>query len=252
MDHARHRAHRRHPGGVFAAGVLAGLLAGALAVVALTFAVDGLPWPRATGSASAPSAVSGTASGGATGTATERSDRGQGIVARWRVPTARPIATTSPVLLVGDSLAVGITAYVDAGLADRPLTTDAAEGRRTATQVALLEPYAPTSPTTWVVSLGTNDNYEEFPADAAALMALAGPSRCVVWFDVWRPDADEINAALVALADAHPNLHLVPWYDVSAAHPEWFSGTDVHPSSDGYAVRGQLAVDAVNTSCATS
>ena len=119
--------------------------------------------------------------------------------------------------------------------------------------VSLLAPYAATSASTWVVSLGTNDNPEEFPDQAAAVMDLAGPNRCVVWFDVWRVDTDEsINATLNQLAARHPNLHVVPWHDVSAAHPEWFSGTDVHPSTAGYAVRGQLAVDAVNRECGAS
>jgi hypothetical protein len=32
-------------------------------------------------------------------------------------------------------------------------------------------------------------------------------------------------------------------------HTEWFSGSDVHPSSEGYAVRGQMAIDAVQEYC---
>ena len=43
-----------------------------------------------------------------------------------------------------------------------------------------------------------------------------GPMR--VWFDVWRVDTDEsINATLDQLAAEHPNLHVVPWHDISAA-----------------------------------
>jgi hypothetical protein len=150
-------------------------------------------------------------------------------------------------------LAVGIAGYLDAGLGERPLTTDAAEGRGSATMVSLLAPYAASSAPTWVVSLGTNDNTEEFPDQAATVMELAGPDRCVVWFDVWRVDTDEsINATLDQLAAEHPNLHVIPWHDTSAVHPEWFSGADVHPSTAGYAVRGQLAVDAVNRECGVS
>jgi hypothetical protein len=154
------------------------------------------------------------------------------------------------VLLLGDSLAVGIADYVDSGLGERPLTVDAAEGRRTAASVSLLTSYASSAPMTWVVSLGTNDNAEEFPENAAALMDLAGGGRCVVWLDVWRPDTDEaINAALDDLVTSHRNLHLVGWNEISRQHPEWYSGTDVHPSAEGYAVRGQVAVDAVNDLC---
>lgn len=184
----------------------------------------------------------------------QRQARALSAESRDRRPTDMPVfPRTSPVLLLGDSLAVGIGGYVDSGLGDRPLTIDAAEGRGTSTSVSLLAPNATTAPMTWVVSLGTNDNTEEFPANAAALMELAGEERCVVWFDVWRLDTGAaINAALDELAASHPNMHLIRWNDVSLQHPEWFSGSDVHPSSEGYAVRGQLAVDAVDQICTSA
>jgi hypothetical protein len=154
------------------------------------------------------------------------------------------------VLLVGDSLAVGIAPYVDAGLGERLLTVEAAEGRGTGTQVDLLDGYAGTSAPIWIVSLGTNDNPEDFTDVAPDVLRLAGPDRCVVWFDIWRSGTDdEVNATLDALALKHDNLHLVRWHETSELHPEWFSGYDVHPASDGYAVRGQMAIDAVATSC---
>ena len=183
-----------------------------------------------------------------------RSDRAQTVTPPPQVNAApASSAPTTPVHLLGDSLAVGIAPYLNAGLGERPLTTDAAEGRGTATMVSLLVTYAISSAPSWVVSLGTNDNPVEFSDQAAAVMDLAGPNRCVVWFDVWRADTDEaINATLDQLAVENPNLHLVPWHDTAAAHPEWFSGTDVHPSATGYAVRGQLAVDAVQSECGES
>ena len=114
----------------------------------------------------------------------------------------------------------------------------------------MLAPYAASSAPDWIVSLGTNDNTEEFEANARALMELAGPDRCVVWFDVWRAATDEsINATLSQIAADNPNLHHIPWHDTSAMHTEWFSGIDVHPSSEGYAVRGQMAIDAVHEYC---
>jgi hypothetical protein len=165
-------------------------------------------------------------------------------------PTADPTAGNDPVLLLGDSLAVGIQYYVDAGLGDRVLTVDAAEGRGTAASVALLSPYAETSAPVWIVSLGTNDNPEEFEGQARSIMELAGPDRCVVWFDVWRDGTDDtINATLTELASKNPTMHLISWHEISSLHTDWFSGADVHPSSEGYAVRGQMAVDAVNEYC---
>jgi hypothetical protein len=161
-------------------------------------------------------------------------------------------AADTPVHLLGDSLAVGIEQDVIQALAPRTVVTDAAEGRRTATSVALLAANAPSTSPIWIVSLGTNDNPETFADQAAQLVELAGPDRCVVWFDIWRSDTqDSVNAALGSLAAAHPNVHVIEWYAAALAHPEWFTGLDVHPSSIGYGERGQLAVQAVDEYCTT-
>jgi len=231
-------------------GVGAGALLGAAAVLATWVVVAGPPWsPDEQTTATAQPTVSPRFEA-----RSSRSDRAQQATPPPQIDAApSSAAPTTPVHLLGDSLAVGIAPYLDAGLGERPVTTDAAEGRGTATMVALLTPYAATSAPTWVVSLGTNDNPEEFPEQAATVMDLAGPDRCVVWFDVWRSDTDEsINATLAQLAAEYPNVHLVPWHETSAVHPEWFSGTDVHPSTTGYAVRGQLAVDAIESECSAS
>jgi len=152
--------------------------------------------------------------------------------------------------LIGDSLAVGIETEVVAGSPSRTIITEAAEGRGTATSVALLAQSAASSSPVWIVSLGTNDNPDRFGADAAELIQLAGSDRCVVWFDVWRSDTQElINTTLSSLAAAHQNIHLIGWYETALAHPEWFTGTDVHPSSAGYTERGQLALQAVDEYC---
>lgn len=247
MDHARHRAERRNAARWFAAGGVAGALLSGVAVVALVQVIGG-----PTQDASGPGPVgAGQPTSHQFGARATRSDRSQYLTPPPRVQASSPATgLNEPVHLLGDSLAVGIAPYVEAGLGDRPLTIDAAEGRGTATMVALLGPYAATSAPTWVVSLGTNDNPEDFPEQAAAVMEYAGPGRCVVWFDIWRLGTDEaINATLTRLAVQHPNLHVIAWHDVADAHPEWFSGTDVHPSTAGYAVRGQLAVDAVTQEC---
>ncbi len=247
MDHAKHRAERRTAAGWVAAGLAGGALVGAAMVLGAWVVIDGPPWQSDEGvTASAQPTASPRIEA-----RSSRSDRAQQATPPPQINAAPTSgAPTTPVHLLGDSLAVGIAGYLDAGLGERPLTTDAAEGRGSATMVSLLVPYAASSAPTWVVSLGTNDNAEEFPEQAAAVMELAGPERCVIWFDVWRVGTDEsINATLDQLAVENPNLHLVAWQAISAVHPEWFSGTDVHPSTAGYAVRGQLAVDAVNGEC---
>ena len=246
MEHNRHRAPERHPRRPLIIASMFGIAIGAMLVATGWWLSETAVFPSHAASPT-PTTTSGATA--------DSSDRGRPSESRNEItiPTAAPVSPTSaddPVLLIGDSLAVGIEYYVDVGLGDRAMTTDAAEGRGTATQVSLLETYADTSAPVWVVSLGTNDNVEEFPQQAKAIMELAGPDRCVVWFDVWREETDEsINATLDALAAEHSNLHLVPWHDTSSLHYDWFSGADVHPSSEGYAVRGQMAVDAITEYC---
>ncbi|HEX5018902.1 MAG TPA: hypothetical protein VFX15_15090 [Actinomycetes bacterium] len=244
MDHNRHRAPARHRGltAVVAGGV--GLAVGALAVGAAWW----LSEPSSTSGEPVMVASAPTPSG--TESAESRSAEARNRIAIPSVAAAPPTDGDDAVLLLGDSLAVGIAPYVDAGLGERPLTVDAAEGRGSATSLSLLEAYASGSAPIWVVSLGTNDNVEEFEPLARSIMDLAGPDRCVVWFDVWRVDTDEaINTSLNDIAAENPNLHLIPWHDTSLLHQEWFSGADVHPSSAGYAVRGQMAVDAIQDYC---
>lgn len=244
MDHARHRAEHGPSRVWLLASLLVGAMAGAAVVGAVWWRADVDPAPVKSGAGGQTPVRESAPSDGAV------DDRAAIASSRTRPAPSSTAVATDPVLLVGDSLAVGIAPYVDAGLGDRPLTVEAAEGRGTGTQVGLLGGYASTSAPIWIVSLGTNDNPEDFAEVAPDVMQLAGPARCVVWFDVWRTDTDDdVNATLVDLALRHDNLHVVPWHDTSELHPEWFSGYDVHPSTAGYAVRGQMAVDAVSRSC---
>jgi len=251
MEQHRHSAPLRHTRRRLVLATVAGVAVGALMVGGAWWVVEsGTLDSAASPETAAASDSSPTTTSGETRPETGRSPSARNDVV---VPTAAPVSPTTdddPVLLLGDSLAVGIQYYVDAGLGDRVMTMDAAEGRGTATSVSLLSPYAETSAPVWIVSLGTNDNPEEFEAQARSIMELAGPDRCVVWFDVWREGTDDsINAVLAELAGKNPSMHLIPWHETSSLHTDWFSGTDVHPSSEGYAVRGQMAVDAVNEYC---
>jgi hypothetical protein len=247
VEHQRHRAPEQQPRRPLVVAGMVGALAGA-AVLAGLLAAGWWLFGRAEAPQSAGAGPS-TPTAGASASGGKQTAEARNEIA---IPTAAPAEgeSTDPILLLGDSLAVGIAPYVDAGVGDRSLTVDAAEGRSTSTSAAGLSSYAATAPRVWVVSLGTNDNVEEFDQQARSVMEMAGPDRCVVWFDVWREAPDEsINASLDQLAAENPDLHVIPWHDTSAAHPEWFSGTDVHPSTVGYAVRGQMAIDAVQRYC---
>lgn len=176
------------------------------------------------------------------------SDTAPRPVAEQPSPPTFPQSTS--VLVIGDSLAVGIAEQVTTAMPDRQIVVEAAEGRNTATSVALVTGHAAYTPSIWVVSLGTNDNADEFKDNAEALMGLAGDDRCVLWYDVYRPEYDtEINAILGDIQATHSNVQLLAWSESALAHPEWFSVDQIHPSADGYLQRSELASDAVTQTC---
>lgn len=161
-------------------------------------------------------------------------------------------AAETPVLLLGDSLDVGIADQLAAAWPERSVTVEAEIGRSTSTAAALLADQADSTAPVWVVSLGTNDAPEDFPAAARELLRLAGPSRCVLWYDIHRPaDQDAINATLGRLASRSVNLHVLGWHALAEAYPEWVGWDGIHPTTEGYLARAAMATDAVARYCTT-
>jgi hypothetical protein len=165
-------------------------------------------------------------------------------------PAGPRFPSDTPVFLLGDSLAVGIADLLTAAEPNRTVSVDALEGRSTVTQDQLLEYTSATTAPIWIVSLGTNDAAVDFPDAARELLKLAGPSRCVLWYDVHRAATqDGINATLTQLARRHPNLHLLQWNDLADANPGWFGPDGIHPAQVGYVARTTLAADALDGYC---
>ena len=236
----------------------------ALLVAGVTFGAAVLRWPHV-GSVAA-SARPGAAGAGvishpvaaaASGGSSADAPSGHLAVSRVGMVAPRPAPqlpprypARAPVLLVGDSLAVGIADLLTTGWPKRAVSVEAEVGRATSTSAALLADHAETTGPVWVVSLGTNDLPSDFPAAARALMRLAGPSRCVLWYDVHRASTqDQINADLARLARRHENLHILGWQALAQAHPEWFGPDGIHPAEAGYLARASLATRAVASQC---
>ena len=177
-------------------------------------------------------------------------ERSEGSARGAQRHTATP-PSTDPVLLFGDSLALGLADLLPPLIPTQPVTVQAEVGRGSTAAVYVLGALYEPIPPTWVVSLGTND-YDDtaFASNIDSVMAAAGRGRCVVWFDVYRPGSDEaINAALTQADSEYRNLHVVSWNALAAARPEWFSWTDVHPSTEGYTARAEQAAAALATYC---
>jgi hypothetical protein len=159
----------------------------------------------------------------------------------------------SSLLLVGDSLAVGIQPLLPGQLPGWTVLTDAREDRTLSEGMAR-----------WRVergdeavdafSLFTNDSPRSLTALEAAVRETARDG-CAVWATIARRTAngDSYGAAndlLGRLAAELPGrLVVVPWAAAVAEHPDWLGRDGVHPNQTGYRARAQLYAQAAR-SCA--
>jgi lysophospholipase L1-like esterase len=156
----------------------------------------------------------------------------------------------APVTLVGDSLNVGVEPYLQDELRGWRIGTDDMIGRSTATGIEHLRSMGAGLGRYVVISLGTNDPVDAvdaFETDAAEVLRLAGPSRCVVWATIHRDgDAYErFNAVLRDASAANGNLRLVEWASMVAEHPDWLAADGIHGSPAGYRARARAIVAAM-------
>lgn len=110
-------------------------------------------------------------------------------------------------------------------------------------------------PSAVIVALGSNDLqhsakpkfYEERIRE---LLALIGDIP-VVWVNVLRTDepyypkrSAMFNRILQRIAPEYPNLTIVDWASMLAAHPKWFDYDKLHLRPNGYKVRATVYVQA--------
>jgi hypothetical protein len=154
-------------------------------------------------------------------------------------------AGSRTVLSFGDSLGVGTDLYLGRYLPGWSLRADSVVSMRAADVPTMLRSFGKALPRVIVVSAGTNDD----PAGVAGFtrivreaLAVAGPSRCVVWSTIERPpyrgvSYAALNTALAALDRRSTTLRVLDWAAMARAHPGWFGPDGVHPSSAGYRAR---------------
>lgn len=168
-----------------------------------------------------------------------------------RVETEPEIATPTAVprperlVVVGDSLAVGIRPYLEADVFDARTGRPLAEGMRVIRAADL-------SSAVLAVSLFTNDDPRNVGAlEAAVRETVAEVDGCAVWATIARPPLNGVsyragNARLRALqAELAPKLIVVPWAETVAAQPALLTGDGVHPTPSGYEVRARLYEEAI-------
>ncbi|WP_445152373.1 GDSL-type esterase/lipase family protein [Baekduia sp. Peel2402] len=160
----------------------------------------------------------------------------------------------SSVLVVGDSLAVGLRPYLQQQLGT-DVAWDAKSGRTTPQGLfALRAALKVVQPTTVVVSLGTNDGSSpvRFKDRINRMLSAIGSKRCVVWTNIYRPARKgpyaALNSVLNAEASKLSRFHLVDW--LSAVNSRAVSLPDgLHPNTKGFEYRSQLIADAVKDDC---
>ena len=148
-------------------------------------------------------------------------------------------------LQFGDSLAVGTALYLDEYLPGWSIDASTSVSRHADEAPSALRSLGTALPRVVVVSVGTNDDpgaVARFARIVRSTVAVAGPSRCVVWATIVRPpyqgvSYDGYNQALRKAARQLPNLLVLDWSAMAHEHPAWFGADGVHPSMTGYRAR---------------
>lgn len=161
------------------------------------------------------------------------------------------------VLVVGDSLAVGLKPSLDELLNPMPIVWDARAGR-TGPQglIRLRARLSAMTPEIVVISLGTNDGPDprRFTNRIQRALRLIPAQACVVWADIYRPPRKgsywALNRALRAQARIDSRLHVVNWNAAVASHRVYLPD-GLHPNPVGFMSRSRLFANAIQRYCLT-
>jgi len=175
------------------------------------------------------------------------------LVALAAAPAAR--ADNRSVLVVGDSLAVGMKPFLGAMLPRSPLAWDAVTGRTTPVGLHRLRIDLRTmTPRTVVISLGTNDGPDPARfADRLRRVMRAVPSdACVVWASINRPPRKGpyrgLNRVLARAAQRDQRLTVVDW-NTAVRTGRVFLPDGLHPDATGFRYRASQIAAAVRHGC---
>lgn len=172
-----------------------------------------------------------------------------------------PLATLPPVdgmrvVVVGDSLAVGMRGLLGPLVPGGEVSFEARTSRPLADGMAIVEETDLTTvPTVLAVSLFTNDDPTEVDALEAAVrqtVAEVGPAGCAVWATIVRPPLNGVsyaaaNRKLARLGRSIPNLRIVDWAGRVAAEPALLADDGVHATPLGYQARAALYAEAIRS-----
>lgn len=168
--------------------------------------------------------------------------------------TLAPLDGSGEVLVVGDSLEVLTSPYIEQYLKEQGITvTTNAVGGYNSYQIYDLfqESYDP-SQSVIVFDAGTNDNPNYPQILAGNLEKVAGQigNRCMVVPTIHGLTVDGVgnqgkNQVVSQFAASRPGTQTPDWAGAVAQHPELMQPDDLHPIAEGADYRAQLIVEGV-------
>jgi hypothetical protein len=165
------------------------------------------------------------------------------------------------VVVIGDSLAVGMAPALQGLLAGRAVLVDARIGRPLDEGMAVLAGSDPQR-ASFAYSLFTNDDpvrIEDLDQAVRSSVAALGPHGCAVWATIVRPKVSgrtyaRVNARLRALAldpALSGRLLIADWAQaVRGNRKAWLTKDGIHGTGAGYLARAQLYADALSACAA--
>jgi lysophospholipase L1-like esterase len=166
-----------------------------------------------------------------------------------------PAQVPAPILVVGDSLAVGLEPHLEAMLQPNAVVWDARSGRTTPQGLVRLRArLREVAPRTVVISLGTNDGPDprRFASRIRRVLRAIPRADCVVWLDINRPPRKgryaALNQVLYAAAASDPRLVIVHW-DRAVRRGDVALPDGLHPGPAGFRYRSRLIAGAVVRGC---
>jgi hypothetical protein len=153
-------------------------------------------------------------------------------------------------VVIGDSLAVGMRPYLAADLSGWSVTIDGRVGRPLAEGMGIVASTAIADPgrTVLAISLFTNDDPTQTSRLRSAITASlekVGVQGCVIWATIARPPVGHVsyqaaNAIITQAAADDDRLRVVAWAAYTAATPGILAADGVHPSPAGYRQRAAM------------
>jgi lysophospholipase L1-like esterase len=172
-----------------------------------------------------------------------------GLAAALAIAVPSPAAPGDDILVIGDSLGVGMEPYLADALSGYDVRTDAEIGRGSAAGVDALERNLAPRDDVVVFALGSNDDPRQPQGLATSLEAAQklAAGRCLIVATLETSELtgvpeEPLNRTIRAFAAANPNVRLVEWHD--AVSPDLLVDGG-HATPEGYGLRASLFADAI-------